>query len=737
MADFCGLTRVKTWRWSRLFACAVAVFCVIFPQPSLSDAHGYVCSYAYAACNPGFLLTHSAGAYNADSVYTDGWNSCVSCPQGYYKVRKDNKTSVADGTNFGCIQMPSHAVDSDDQLKVSVYYYGRPVARCGRNYYREWKDSSHTEFKCESCGTGYDKPADTWDSVASLVSGGNLQMTNDGVVNVPASLLGVSQCYGHCADNYYVGLDNKCYACDNTTMSNCGTNNTKAADITCVAGYYKTYNGNTVQCVRCPKCYTTLHPDNTAATTAEDACTICDTGDASCFELPETGDGKYYCAQCPTNTTNVLQCGGSDNKKLLCKNDYFRVVMDGDNGLELNTTCEHCEGFRAKAPDKDEENWVWWDEDAASEVAKCSTCQTGYYRVNEWRLNLDDAYCHKCPDGASCAEGSNGNEGYINCPNNTYLTKSCKNSSCSSPSTPTEKQTADKNRGYACTACPVFSGRIKSSNPSADNNDTRVTGLRHYCPICTEGYYGEIPYDINNVSACHECPKFVKLDSMGICFRGRTNKPKDNDTRSSFGKNGFNTVAQCFVTNPHTQVVWSRYISQASYANEYSEYTADLNPTFTDTMGKFEFVQGSSKSCDASSLGAVTNYNEGDLVSGICTPPAGETCVYVNASVGTGFGLNNSIACMRAIMWRSKGVTSNGTDNYTVSDTVATDILRHWGVGNPWFCGDAEKAEEFRNCLVGGEGASDECFWNGTSCVSGNNTDKIVKCTTNGEGGCE
>ena len=138
MADFCGLTRVKTWRWSRLFACAVAVLCAISPISAFPDT----CPSVSVTCNPGFY--NSGGA-------------CTKCASGKYNA-KSGATS--------CINCPANTISNGcPEYTVGDFNYGRPGIICKAGYYRAYDVDTNNGtikgLKCTLCPTGLNKQADS------------------------------------------------------------------------------------------------------------------------------------------------------------------------------------------------------------------------------------------------------------------------------------------------------------------------------------------------------------------------------------------------------------------------------------------------------------------------------------------------------------------------------------------------------------------------------------------------
>ena len=866
MADFCGLTRVKTWRWSRLFACALAVFCAISPAKvfAVNTSGAYSCPSMRVTCNPGFYLVD---------------NVCEKCPQvgnsTAYKILKD--TGVGSDAFPSCKVCPTNG--TCPEIVVDSYSYGYPTVLCDAGYYREYTsdgkglqcsscDSKFTgSYKnadsitdlgfsitagsplvvqdnkvafasgylgadqCKLCKTDYyqrgyytsSNPSNDYTganrcsscSSASTGNGSLVGCTTDGVIlcganhyrqiqsdgsvkcvscgsayNKPADTnasdkrTGIEQCYRHCASNAYItartdndgDLVGECALISTINTSNSSAYMVEGGEtydkIVCKHGYYPTVNifvdksnddYGKVRCVACPTGLTTNdydqdgEPEGTTVGNGGYWAVEADAWNAYCVNCAEgwflvpnptrcysdqSPLSRKVCLKCPTtNTSNVVACGGlnyagqnnlsadafsgiygKDKGYLLCKKGYYadwqKTYTDGNSYCNTSggtprtseAYCSRCDNGASSATDQSYPS-QWWDNswipaytnsypDITQGSDQCNSCKSGYFVLSG---SASETNCYKCPSN-TVNNDNKCSTGKVNCKANYYLVDN--------GGTPNSGASYYDNR-FTCEACPAFTGKVADSNHSAFD-----VGLKQ-CNICADGYYGSSSVNNNfDRSKCESCPAFAKLNIMGICVRGHTLKPTSTD--SSFS----NTRGMCSVRN---SAVGSSY----KLPTETTESTYQPEPEFTDTTGTFVFSIDFHQEMNACPL-KIPTYGL-DKMSGVCTLDAGQHCVYVDMDISNSNKLNNPDACVAAIMWQAK---VNNDGDYAISPGTAEDIMHHWGIGNPWFCTeDADAADKFKRCLNGESGAPDGCpTVSGAACTT--NTGLAKTCVVGTDTGC-
>jgi len=487
MADFCGLTRVKTWRWSRLFACAVAVFCTLSPTVSVAvdNLNDYVCTNEYTACNPGFTVTNS-----------EPW--CVACPDGKYKGRRDTKTD-SNGTNFSCVSCPS-STSICPEVTINNNYYGRPILLCKAGYYRA-TDSSEGGFKCEECPDGRDKNTDNEDDVITaltenLKSDGTLYI-NSTRVFLPNNLLGPNQCKKCKSGSYY----HKGYYTDGGTAAYTDTNsvpqcaacpantvdNGCKADgaILCKENYYRWFDGTNPGAVICDHCqgYTGKDADSDVYDKTTGADNLCNRCESSAYYWSRKSSDEHMCYACPTHavknqdnntgcTNSAMVFGGTND--ILCEKGYYRTT-DTSTGV---VDCVACPIGYTKDADTDPTVAA---NNESSGADSCNKCAAGYFR-------LDGGSCVKCPN--------ENDPGVYYCRYNESDAETnlllCKPGYYSDMN----------NMVPTCKKCP---GNTNRTGNESQDNDNFPKGIAS-CNICNDGYFVPERNATPGSNTCYKCP---------------------------------------------------------------------------------------------------------------------------------------------------------------------------------------------------------------------------------------
>ena len=413
MADFCGLTRVKTWRWSRLFACAVAVFCAISPISSFADnfvASGYMCETNTINCNAGFGRFLNGGMYN----------KCTVCPEGTYNASKglwnnvSCKTCPTGGTCPNVFMGTSDGVGYVSDAS-GAYDYGRPIVLCGKNYYRTYTNGV---FGCEACPNGSIRGAgDTLiDTIRGLgkkienkpangnLPGGGFQYDAGNLefgYDVDNLINNVNHC-NQCKDSYYKkgAFTDTSYAPDKLCASCAYVSNkvscTKDGHVSCRAEYYREIQSDgSVQCKTC-QMDTTKDADSDDSTDSSywksgaETCNLC--------KQPQTT--KYYysqkqndtrCFVCPENSLRDASgmCGDTVTQRdglndILCDAGFYRVT----NSTTGEVACEACKYHTTKDADET-------PNDGAQQT--CQKCVSGEYYYSRYTYGYE---CFECPANA-------------------------------------------------------------------------------------------------------------------------------------------------------------------------------------------------------------------------------------------------------------------------------------------------------------------------------------------------
>lgn len=432
MADFCGLTRVKTWRWSRLFACAVAVLCALSPIKSF--ANGYMCEDYTAKCNAGFGWSNNGTTYD----------KCVVCPENTYNATRADWAECTTCPSGGtCPRVFLSGSGNNVQVSTTSgdYDYGRPVVLCGKDYYRTFENGI---FGCSACPNGStreaaDSLADTMRGLGKKIEGthtsgtapgGTFQYNGSGVMVFVFSDLSPNNnenlCTG-CRQGYYQkGVFNNDASSYNTPSTRCascqgisnsdGDGCTPEGHVSCVGKYYREVQSDGK--VKCSICRDHTTKDADSNSTSDDSYWL--SGSETCNRCEQDRDTKYYysqkstpdskCFACPDfsiRDPSTGMCGSTVTQRkgandIRCQAGYYRVTNTSTTG---EVGCVACDPTNVS---ESQRTYTTKDADQTpgdGSGQACQKCISGAYYYSQ---NEDEYKCYKCPDNAYKWNDENG-----------------------------------------------------------------------------------------------------------------------------------------------------------------------------------------------------------------------------------------------------------------------------------------------------------------------------------------
>ena len=626
-------------------------------------------------------------------TYNSSW-TCNRCESGayYYSQR---------GGDVSCYECPTNSVkETKEGIRIcnttAMFQGGENDILCGVGHYRK-TDTSTGKITCEQCPTGYTKDADTDADDAAANEELGAESCNKCAIDTDDNSLGV---------NWYSAPDgnNKCYPCPDVTsdgMLSCRDGGVQTHYLLCDANYYRvattiefTYGGEDYSFpgYKCQRCEKTVKEVDTGWNQElwKVGSDQCNGGCVGGMFAPNGNPSPDNCVYCPgydttAGTTNqtYVECG---NGVLRCKANYYYYYDSTKESEDRQYECLPCDATVA-GKEEDANNVLG----GPTGPGQCNICAKGLFAPNG---NPSPDNCVYCPDNAECTSDD------LKCGANHYYHY--------------DATKISEKRQYQCIECPATTGK------PADTNGVLSSGAGSQeagqCSICAEGWYGTTTGNVSTLrSSCSECPVFTRLDALGICVRGHTDRP-DATSTSAFAT----SLSSCYMPNASRNVVGSNTL--------FGDVDGTVEPTFSDSEGIFKFVKDYydyyGPSCAISGLSSE--------LSGLCSNlGAGKHCVYISADMNGSNELNKN-ACIKAIMWRSK----NSNDNFEISDLTAQMVYSHWGIDDPWFCTDDEnKANAFKACLTGGNGASDDCKDDNNAYCATSSDVKICEIGSNGR--CE